>query len=101
MKTYVVTRHLGALKWLESQGIKADTYLTHLTDVSSFEFGDMVIGVLPLPIVAKLNQKGVAYFHFTLDIPLEYRGMELCEETLQKLSPRLEQFEVSRPDIYR
>lgn len=96
MKTIVVTRHIGALNWLKARGIVADLYLTHLNDIRDFDFGDVIIGVLPLPLIAKLTKKGVMYIHFSIEIPLEYRGMELNEALLEKLNPKLEQFEVTK-----
>jgi CRISPR-associated protein Csx16 len=103
IKTFVVTRHVGALEWIESQGIQIDEYLTHVSNTQTFTHGDVVIGALPLHLIAELNQMGVTYLNFSINVDAAHRGMELSAVELLKFNPRLEYFEVTksvlRPEI--
>ena len=95
MSVYVVTRHQGALDWLEEEGVHYDEHIVHL-DVAQVSSGDTVIGNLPIPMVAQLNAKGVAYWHLSFTVPFEKRGFELSARQLREMGISLEAFEVKR-----
>lgn len=94
MKIYLVTRHSGAIDWLHKQGIKVDAQFEHVTDINQFYAGDVVVGILPLALICRLNQRGVVYLHLSVAIPFEYRGKELTVEMLDQFGAKLERFDV-------
>lgn len=94
MTTYLVSRHAGAVEWMNFIGHHYDYHLHHLSDYKKLERGDVVIGSLPINIVAELNKRGIAYFHLSIDIPESLRGVELSAHLLSFLDARLERYEV-------
>lgn len=90
MTTYFITRHQGAQDWAYSQGITAQI-MPHL-DPDMITKGDIVMGTLPIPIIAEICAKGARYFHLTLPIPPELRGKELSAQDMQNLGAKLEEF---------
>lgn len=98
MTTYFITRHLGALDWAKSSDVAFDVHLTHLGDDVALKMGDIVIGTLPINIVYKINQMGVRYKHLSLEIPAQWRGLELTREQLLQCSASLQEFSVQAVD---
>lgn len=96
MTTYLISRHSGAVEWMEQSRYAYDKHLTHLNDYSQLKAGDTVIGSLPINIVADLNDLGVHYLHLSLYIPEHLRGKELSAEQLSNLSAKLEPYKVQR-----
>ncbi|WP_201583312.1 CRISPR-associated protein Csx16 [Psychrobacter jeotgali] len=96
MSIYLVSRHQGAVDWMNHTGHHYDAHLTHLTDYEMLTAGDTVIGSLPINIVADLNVLGVNYLHLSLYIPEQLRGVELTAEQLSALDAKLEQYVVRR-----
>jgi CRISPR-associated protein Csx16 len=94
MTTYFVTRHRGAIEWLRRKGIAA-TIVEHL-DVGQVQPGDLVLGSLPVQIVALLNARGVRYMHLAYDTPHELRGQELSADDLERLGARLVEYRVEQ-----
>ncbi len=93
MTTYMISRHPGALEWLRSQGIEPDHSLSHLEN-QVLQPGDLVIGTLPLHLACRVCEQGAEYWHLSLDIPAEWRGIELSPEQMQACQARLERFVV-------
>lgn len=91
MTSYFISRHAGALVWLQQQSITVDQQLAHL-EIDRIQAGDTVIGTLPINLVAELNARGARYLHLTLDLPAEIRGQELTAETMRTLGARLEAY---------
>lgn len=92
MSTYFISRHQGATQWLEQQGFHIDQLLSHF-DPEIMQTGDIILGTLPINLVAKICDKGGQYFHLSLDIPPEYRGQELSLQQMQQFNARLQAFE--------
>jgi CRISPR-associated protein Csx16 len=92
-KTYFISRHPGAMEWAQEQGIKVDHWLQHLNP-ESIGTGDIVIGSLPVHLVARVCARGGRYFHLSLDLPEEWRGMELSAEVLRGCNARLCEYHV-------
>lgn len=94
-KRWFVSRHEGARQWLERQGWGVDQQVAHLqpADVAA---GDFVYGTLPVQLAAELCERGVRYYHLTLDLPAEARGRELTADELDLYGARLERFHVQQ-----
>ena len=58
--------------------------------------GDVVIGTLPVHIVAEICARGGRYLHLTLDVPPQARGRELTADDMERFGARLEEYEVKR-----
>ncbi|MFA7667757.1 MAG: CRISPR-associated protein Csx16 [Burkholderiaceae bacterium] len=97
MTRWLVTRHPGARKWMENNGIAFDVHVEHLhaDDVAP---GDVIIGSLPINLVADICARKSRYFHLTVQLGCCDRGRELTAEKLQALQASLEEFSVTRPE---
>jgi CRISPR-associated protein Csx16 len=73
----LVTRHEGTIEWCQRRGVRVDRIERHLVDVEALSPGDVVIGNLPIPIVASLSARGVVYVHLDPQLAPEQRGREL------------------------
>lgn len=96
MSNFFVTRHHGAIEWAAQLGIQAQL-VTHF-DPAVIQAGDLVIGSLPVNLVAKINEAGGRYLHLTLDLPAEARGKELTAADMVSYGARLEGFYVNSAD---
>jgi CRISPR-associated protein Csx16 len=91
MTTYFISRHAGAIAWAASEGFRVDQQLAHL-DSERIQAGDVVLGTLPINLVAAVNARGARYFHLTLELPAELRGQELTAELMRQYGARLEEY---------
>jgi len=91
MTTYFISRHAGAVAWAESEGFQVDQQLAHF-DVAIIQQGDVVLGTLPINLVAEVNLRGGTYFHLTLELSAEARGKELSAADMQAYGARLEAY---------
>ncbi len=90
--TWIVTRHSGALHWLNQAGWRG-VPVAHL-DPQQVRPGDQVIGTLPVQLAAAVCTRGGRYSHLTLDVPPDLRGKEMSPEQMQQCRARLEGFSV-------
>jgi CRISPR-associated protein Csx16 len=95
MTTYFISRHASAVAWANSQGVHVDQQLAHF-DVSIVQAGDVVLGTLPVNLIAELNARGGRYLHLTLELPAELRGKELSVADMQAYGARLEEYRAVR-----
>jgi CRISPR-associated protein Csx16 len=72
-----------------------DTQVNHL-DVAQVKVSDVVIGTLPVNLVAEVGTRGGRYLHLALDLPPGVRGKELSVEDMEWLGARLEKYRVER-----
>jgi len=87
-KTYIVSRHPGAVAWLKSRGF-AGQVIAHL-DPKILNRGDRVVGVLPITLVKQLIDKGVQVYSLQLpNLPRELRGEELTPELMDKYEAKV------------
>ena len=93
MTTFFISRHPGAIEWVNQQGIAIDRFEAHLhlDDVAA---GDTVVGTLPIPMVFALSQKGVRYLHLSVELPASFRGQELSAEQMMALGASLQGYKV-------
>lgn len=94
MTTWFVSRHPGALHWMQVHGPAFDQHVAHL-DPARIAAGDTVIGTLPVNLAAEVCARGASYRHLTLELPAHARGRELSAEELQALGATLQEFEVA------
>lgn len=94
MTNWLVSRHLGAIEWIQLQGIKIDKQVEHL-DISQVKAGDLVVGTLPIQLAAEVCARKAKYLHLCLDMPQTLRGKELDCETLIELGAKLKEFKIS------
>lgn len=91
MATFFISRHPGAIDWIQQQGVHIDHFVPHLS-AGQVQAGDCVIGTLPLHLVALLQQRGVRYLHLTLKVPAAWRGQELSAAQLQACQATVREF---------
>ena len=93
MTTWFVSRHPGALQWMQECGPAFDCHVPHL-DPAQVQRGDTVIGTLPVHLAAQVCARGAAYLHLVLAAPQEARGRELSAQELLALGATLQPFHV-------
>lgn len=93
-KRYFVTRHRGAVTWAARNGLRARKVETSNFDPAVLQPGDVVMGILPMHLVAEVNRRGGHYWNLTMDVPPEWRGRELTAEEMTACHARLEEFRV-------
>jgi len=89
---YFVTRHPGAIKWAQRNGLRARKIEMKDFDPQVVQPGDVVAGTLPIHLVAELNQRGAHYWHLTMDVPVDMRGRELTADDMDACGARLDEF---------
>ncbi len=94
---YFITRHSGALQWLEQQLSETAVHLDHLDRQDELNMGDTVIGNLPVNLVFELCRRGVRYLHLEIVVPERLRGQELTSEQMTELGAVLVEYLVFRP----
>jgi len=82
MRRVLVTRHPGTVEWARRTGLMVDEVRDHLGGVSELDPGDVVVGTLPIPLVAALSCRGVVYVHLDPQLRPEQRGRELAVDEL-------------------
>lgn len=96
MSIFFVSRHAGAVEWARRRRLPVDIWVAHL-DPARVGAGDTVIGSLPLHHAAMACRAGARLLHLTLDIPAEWRGLELSADELEAAGARVEEFFVKGP----
>lgn len=86
MTTWLVTRHPGAVEWVQRHGPGFDCHVQHLAP-EAVQPGDRVIGNLPMHLAAQ-------YWHLVLRVPEQARGQELSAQQLSSLGATLQRFHV-------
>ncbi|MEZ5631518.1 MAG: CRISPR-associated protein Csx16 [Burkholderiaceae bacterium] len=93
MTTWFVSRHAGALHWMQQHGPAFDRHVAHLSP-ADVQPGDTVIGTLPVHLAAQVCERGATYRHLTLELPAHARGHELSAQELAQLGATLQQFHI-------
>ena len=91
-KIVIVSRHQGALNWLKKHHPEFDNveYFSHINEKDIKD--NIVIGTLPINL-AKLAKE---YWHLSMSIPSEMRGVELTIEDMENLDCKIEGFIIKR-----
>jgi len=93
MTTFFITRHPGAAEWAMEEGLTIDRVIDHL-EPDQVCPGDMVLGTLPVHLAARVCGKGARYFHLSLELPPDWRGLDLSADDLRRFGARLEEYRV-------
>ena len=93
MRTYVVSRHPGALEWLKCHGHDVSGALFHLDEIRLAP-GDMVIGTLPVHMTAEVIRQGARYLHICMQLPASARGKELSLSEMKAYNAELREYHV-------
>lgn len=93
MVTYFISRHPGAVEWAQGEALKIDQFVPHL-DLALVQAGDTVIGSLPVNLAAQVCAAGAAYWHLSLELPVELRGQELGADALRRLGAKIAPFDI-------
>jgi len=99
MTTWFISRHKGAIDWVQQKNIKIDFFITHLNENILFKKGDTVYGSLPVGLIYKLNQQGANYVNIELNVPESYRGKELSYHQLNNFGASLAGYEVKKTSV--
>lgn len=75
-KTWLVTRHPGAVEWMRRRGVVFDEHVSHL-DTEKVSPGDTVTGTLPANLAARVCARGARYLQLSMDVRADQRGKEL------------------------
>lgn len=95
MTTWFVSRHPGALDWIQRSSVTFDRHVTHL-DTESVTAGDTVIGSLPVNLAAEVCARGAAYWNLSLRLAVQDRGRELSAEEMHGYDATLERYDVRK-----
>jgi len=88
MTTFIVSRHMGAIEWLQSKGFRGKA-IAHLNP-TQLRAGDTVVGVLPITLVKQLLNMGVRVYSLQLpNVPRELRGQELTPEMMDQYGAKV------------
>lgn len=94
-KKIFVTRHQGAVDWVADNGVSVQEMVVDNFDAATVEPGDIVMGTLPVQVVAQVNARGGHYWHLSMSTPPQWRGRELLPEQMRDFGARLEEFRVT------
>lgn len=88
---YIVNRHPGAIRWLRSKGYYGEVIHQWTdTDTARIGPGDLVVGVLPVLIIAQIRDQGAEFHLLALPaIAFSQRGQELTPEEMDQAGARV------------
>ena len=93
---YLISRHAGAVEWLDSKGFDDPVLIGHAT-VEFFEElneSDIVFGTLPMSLACEVCGRGARFFSLDMAVPSEYRGTELTAEMMDRFDARLTEYRI-------
>lgn len=93
---YLISRHAGAVEWLEARGFDDPVLVNHATQnfIDSLTESDFVFGTLPIHLAEAVCHQGARFFNLTLDVPAEYRGKELTPDLMEEFGARLTEYRI-------
>ena len=89
MEVVIVSRHPATVNYLKTVFPEAKV-VSHISSIDEIPNGSLVIGNLPIHMIAELIKKGCRFVLVSLEIPRELRGKELSESELRKYMKLLE-----------
>ena len=102
MTIYIVTRHCASREWILNNLPHStdETIVQSHLDPNVIQQGDVVVGVLPLHIIAQIYDKGGTFYAFDIVIDKNLRGKELSKKDLVQCQPTLTKYTVIQEKIY-
>ena len=98
MKVLIISGHDATIKYLsEIFGNFEVRVIQHLSDLNEVN-EDIVVGNLPLPLIAELLKRGKRFIYVSLIIPAELRGKELNSEQVKEY---IELYEIKNLELER
>lgn len=88
----LVTRHEGAKQWARQHGLVLSGEPEADLDPASVQPNDLIVGTLPVQLIAQVRQRGGRYWHMVMDIPQQARGTELSSQQMSQLGIQLTEF---------
>ncbi|WP_424406037.1 CRISPR-associated protein Csx16 [Pasteurella sp. PK-2025] len=95
MAVWFVSRHQGAMDWIKAQHIHIDHWVSHL-EIHRIQENDIVIGTLPLHMVAQICEKGARFYCLSIHLQEAQRGQELTATQLKVQQCTLQPFFVKK-----
>lgn len=87
IKTWIISRHPGAVDWIRSRGIDGEE-IEHLTGKPIP--GNRYVGTLPVNLIAEVLENGAEFVLLVMpDLPREERGKELTPEMMDEFGAKL------------
>ncbi|AMO56226.1 CRISPR-associated protein Csx16 [Endozoicomonas montiporae] len=93
-RTFIVSRHSASIEWIKQQGYEHAEVIHHFA-ATQLQRGDLVIGTLPVHLAREINEQGIRFIYFSINVPESMRGKEISAGLLSTLNPRLEELQVS------
>lgn len=94
MEKIFISRHKGAVSWAKSR--LGDIHVIPHLDMNLVRPGTIVYGILPIHLVAKINEAGARYEQLVLDLTSELRGKELTPAEMEAVNARFEAYSALR-----
>lgn len=98
MTTYIVSRHVGAVEWIQAALDEPGAVVRSHLNGQSFGRGDTVVGVLPLRWAGLICASGARVLSLDADLLPQQRGRELSPAELDLACARLIEYHVARVD---
>lgn len=84
----IVSRHAGAIEFVESAGFSGDVVEHFSPDMASP--GMIIVGILPIPLIQEVLDSGARFILIIMpSIPQEMRGVELNPWQMRQYGARL------------
>lgn len=88
METIIVTRHPGAIEFVQCRGYTGEVSEHFMPDMA--REGMLIIGVLPVHLIAQVIQTGARFIQVVMpQIPPEMRGVELSPAQMEEFGAQL------------
>ena len=106
MTTWFVSRHPGALHWMQTHGPAFDRHVAHLDLDLGLCLGPCLglrLGILGrrwsdascrMNLAAEVCARGARYFNLSLQLSASDRGQELSADDLQRRQAQLQEFHI-------
>lgn len=96
MATLFVSRHAGAIEWIQQQtNWQIDEIVPHL-DLMQVNAGDVVVGTLPVHLAAAVCEKGAKFYFLQMPQQFATRGSEYSTAEMTAAGASLVRFEVKK-----
>lgn len=87
---WIISRHPGAKKLMVEMGFTG-TFRNHI-NIDEISTGDVVVGTLPVQLIAQLCQQSIEYWHISINLAEADRGQELSAGKMKELGFRIERY---------